>query len=131
MEQDELFYEDVYKATEAACRVIGDGGKEWAKKCGHMLFPEKSPDDAGTYLNNCLDKNRRERLNPEQFLWVAREAKRKGCHILMAFICDDAEYQRTTPIEPENKRASLQTKCIEAVGELKELVKRLEQLEGK
>jgi hypothetical protein len=128
MIQDELFYQDVYRATEAACRVIGGGGKEWAKVCGHMLWPEKDPDDAGAYLNNCLDKTRRERLNPQQFLLVAREAKRRGCHVLMAFICDDTEYQRTNPIEPEDQRAAIQIRAEKLVSELSSLVNRLERI---
>ena len=115
MDQQELFHADVYAALQATCHVIGGGGKNWAKVTGSMLWPAKSPDDAGKYLANCLDRDRNEKLDPEQVLWVAREGKRKGCHYLMAFICDDAEYQRTNPIEPEDAIAELKRLFIESV----------------
>lgn len=128
-QQAELFHADVYAALQATCHVIGGGGRNWAKVTGSMLWPAKSPDDAGKYLANCLDRDRNEKLDPEQVLWIAREGKRKGCHYLMAFICDDAEYQRTNPIEPEDERASLQRDFIQGVRHLSAMAKRLEQMD--
>lgn len=129
--QQTLFVEDIYEALRQGCIAIAvatgkkDAAKKWATIVGSMLWPQKSPDDAGKLLANCLDKNRAEKLDPEQILWVVRESKRAGCHIPMAYICDETEYHRTTPIHPEDKQAELQREFIAAVNRLERIKQQL------
>lgn len=132
MEQQELFAEDVWEAQRVACRAIAarDGTKAWAKHVGSLLFPAKSPEDAAKYLQNCLDKDRPEKLDADQFLWIIREAKRAGCHVLMAHICNEAEYQRTTPICPKDRQADLMREFIQTVGKLDEIKRELGKVSG-
>ena len=124
MEQQELFVEDIWDALKHGCIAVAiatkkhNAAKKWATIVGAMLWPSKSPDDAGKLLANCLDKNRAEKLDPDQILWIVRESKRAGCHVPMAYICDDAEYNRTIPIHHEDKQAELQRAFIAAVGRL-------------
>lgn len=132
-QQQELFVEDVWEALKQGCIAIAIGtkkpyaSKKWATIVGSMLWPSKSPDDAGRSLSNCLDKNRAEKLDVDQILWVVREAKRAGCHVPMAFICDEAEYNRTTPIYPEDKQAELQREFIAAVDRLESIKRDMEK----
>lgn len=69
MQQDSLFHEDIYDALGTDIKHIGG-----AKKVGVMLWPEKSADKAGENLNNCLNRTRPEKLDPEQIMFIVREA---------------------------------------------------------
>lgn len=92
-----------------------------------MLFPHKDPDDAGKYLSNCLDPNRQEKLDPQQLLLIAREARKVGCHVLMNFIADDSGY-KAIPIEPENELSEMQRQAAKLVRYLADLTKRQERM---
>lgn len=131
-QQQFLIVEDVYEAMRMAARAIAafhepTKAKAWAKVVGHMLWPSKDPDDCGRYLANCLDKDRPEKLDPEQYLWLKLEAKRAGCHILHAFDCDQTEYQRSNPVEPKDEIADLQTQYINSVRLQQQIAERMEK----
>lgn len=132
MEQQEfLMMEDVYEAMKRAGQAIvafhePSKIKSWSKVIGHMLWPTKSPEDASKLWNNCMDKTRPEKLDPEQYLWLKREAKRCGCHILHAFDCDYTEYQVSNPVEPRDEVADLQKQYISAARQMKEIADRIE-----
>ena len=134
MEQKQLLaIADVYEAAKMTAVAIAahhepSKWKAWAKIVGHMLFPSKSPDDAGKYFSNCLDRDRNEKLDPEQLLWLAREGKRCGCHALMSFICDHCEYAEPVPVEPEDEMAELQRQYINSVKAQEQLIARFERL---
>lgn len=128
MEQQKLSLDDpddIYEALKKGCRAIalfiGKDPRSWSKEIGSILWPHKSPEDARDYLLNCLDRDRKEKLDIEQVLWIIRKANDAGCHIPMAFICDDTNYQRTTPIVPQQQVADLQKRYIAAVKEIREL----------
>lgn len=128
MEQQSLIIENIYEALTDCCKAIG-GGKGWAKKAGHMIWPQKSPDDASKLLHNCLDHTRPEKLDPEQVIWILREARQVGCHIAMYYIADECHYQRPQPIEPEDEQAELQREFIQSVKKQQGLLVRLEKLD--
>lgn len=131
MEQQELFAEDIWEAQRVACRAIAarEGkAKSWAKHIASLLFPAKNPEDAARYLQNCLDKDRQEKLDAEQFLWILKEAKRAGCHVLMAHLCDESEYQRTNPICPKDRQANLMREFIQKVEQLDAIKRDLEKV---
>lgn len=137
MQQQLFMVEDVFEAMRMAARAIASyhepsKSKAWAKVVGHMLWPSKDPDDAGKYLANCLDNTRQEKLCVEEYLWLKREAKRAGCHLLHAYDCDFTEYQISNPVEPKDEVADLQTQYIAAAREMKQIAERLEKkLESK
>lgn len=123
MSQDTLFTEDIYDALKDAVRALG-GNKE----VGVRLRPELASNNAGDWLKDCLNPKNRHVLDPQQIMWIIREAKAIGCHSIVHFICDDAGYARTTPIEPIDEAAELLRRG-EALGrELSVTVKRLERL---
>lgn len=123
MEQEPLFFEDIYDAYRHAVQRLGG-----AKTVGSSLFPEKSPDKAGEHLLNCLNRDRAEKLDLEQLLWIKREGRKAGCHVITAFENAEAGYAPPQPIEPEDEKAELQRRFIRAAGDVSRILKRFEEL---
>lgn len=125
MSQAALFAEDVNDALKDVVRALGG-----LKEVGRRLRPELAADAAGTWLKDCLNPMRRERLDPEQFIWLLREGCKVGCHSAMHFICDETSYARATPLEPKDEAAELQRQVLAATKSLETIAKRLERLQG-
>lgn len=75
-----------------------------SKVVGLQMRPELSADDAGKWLRDCLNPDRREKLAPEQLVWLLRLGRERGHHDAMNFIGQDIGYdvtaaQRVTPQE--------------------------------
>lgn len=122
MDQPALFHESLHDALRDCVRALGE-----AKAVGHAMRPEKSMDDARTWLLNCLNPERPEKFDPEQILWLLREARKVGCHAAMAYIARECGYADPQPIEPEDERAALQREFIETGKALKSLLARMER----
>lgn len=127
---------NVYAAMEAAAVAIAaatdrKNKSAWAKIVGHMLFPHKDPEEAGRYFADCLNPGRKETLDPQEFIWLMREAKRVGCHILHRFVCEEAEYQESNPVEPEDEVADLMTQAQALKREMLDITERLERAAGR
>lgn len=120
--QSSLFFEDINDALREVVRSLGG-----AKKVGLMLWPEKSMEQAQQLLLACLNNERRERLDPDQLLFLLREARRANCHAAMNYIASETGYA-CQPIEPEDERAKLQRDVIEAAQMFRTCVDRLERL---
>jgi len=122
MDQPALFHESLYDALKDCVRAIG-------KPCevGKAMRPEKSQDEARTWLSNCLNPDRPEKLDPEQVLWLLREARKVNCHAAMAYIARESGYADPQPIEPEDERATLQREYIAAVKTLAAITTRIER----
>lgn len=117
-----LFHEDIYAAIHTAIMALGG-----AKKIGSCLWPDKPADKAGELLNNCLNRTRAEKLDPEQVNYISREARKVGCHAIAEFNGSDQGYQ-VTPIEPEDEKAELQRQIINASKILQDSIAKLERL---
>lgn len=125
MTQQSLFFEDIYEALRTDIMALGG-----PKNVGHMLWPDKPADKAGELLNNCLNRTRNEKLDPEQVQFIKREARKRGSFATAYFCCDDAGFARPQPLEPEDEAAKLQRKFIAATAEMRELMVKLERLQG-
>lgn len=123
MSQNTLFSEDINDALRDVVRALGG-----TKEVGHRLRPELAPPEAGSWLKDCLNPSRRERLNPEQVMWLLREARKVGCHTAMHFVCDEAGYARAAALEPQDEATKLQRDFIDAVAMLKKITDRGERL---
>lgn len=123
-QQIALFHEDIYSAL--ATDVAASGGP---KKIGAMLWPELSPDKAGERLNACLNRDRREVLNPEQVQLIKRVAKEHGSYAAVFQESDATGFSRPTPIEPEDEKAMLQRQFIESQKLMSALLVRMEQIQ--
>lgn len=111
-----LIVEDLPTAIRAVIQSLGG-----SKRAGSLLRPELPADDAGRWLRDCLDADRREKLSLEQFLLLLVEGRRVGCHVAMGFLCEQAGYAPPQPVEPAGEAAELQRQFIAAVADLKRL----------
>ena len=115
-----LLVEDLPTAIRAVIQAMGG-----SKRAGAMLRPELPADDAGRWLRDCLDDQRREKLSLEQFLLLLVEGRRVGCHVAMAYLAEQAGYAPPQPVEPADEAAELQREFIAAVARLGTIERRL------
>lgn len=119
-QQYELIHESINDALREVVQALGG-----TKKVGALLRPDRLVDEAGRWVSDCLNTERRERLDPDQVLWLLREGRKVGCHGAMNYIARVSGYS-ATPIEPEDERARLQRQFIEATQQLSRLASRIE-----
>lgn len=121
MNQQTLFAADIYAALRAVVDVVGK------KKAAHALRPEMEIEKAAQWLSDALNPNRRELLPPADLitlLWLGQQA---GVHDAMWFICDEANYERARPENPEQQIAELQKDFIRKVDELRAIQEAMER----
>jgi hypothetical protein len=126
MDQQALFHEDINDALRAAIKACG-GTKSVAAK----LWPEKTVNDAQSYLNDCLNTARPAKLSPEQVLLLLKWAREAGFHAAMHYVCADAGYETPAPVEPEDEYARLQREYVQAVKLLATLTPKIDEAKAK
>lgn len=119
-QQVPLFVEDLNEAIRATINALGG-----MKSVGVELRPEKSAVDAGKWLADCLNPDKRDRLAPDQLAWIRRKGRIAGCHVLAAFESLDAGYAPPVALEPEDERAALQREFVQAVKALDTIQQRM------
>lgn len=90
---------------EMAVEAIGG-----PKKAGHMLRPEMTPDDAGKWLNRCLNGGHKQRLNYRQEALLYREACRRAGHEGFIAYAESIGY-RVEPIDRSAEIAALSARA--------------------
>jgi hypothetical protein len=121
-----LFVEDIYTALGDLIRAAGG-----YKVVGAKLRPELMADVAGRWLSDCLNPDKRDKLDPAQIMWLLKEGRRVNCHTAIHFLVTDAGYSAPVPIEPRDEMAELQRQFIEATRAQSRLVERMEKLQPK
>lgn len=121
MEQQPLFFEDIYDALRFVVQSAGG-----AKRVGAVLYPGKSTDAAGRVLMDCLNPGRAEKLDPEQLMVLLRLGHEAGCHAAVDYLCAGAGYAKPTPINPDDERAELQREVIKQMEYTRRLLNRLD-----
>lgn len=116
-------FESVNEALQSAVSSLGG-----YKKVGPALRPELSTDTAAGWLRDCLNPSRREKLSPEQVLFIVREAGKANIHSLMNFIAFDVGY-KATPVAPQTQEAELQQKFVDAVEGLAAIQSQLQRVQ--
>jgi hypothetical protein len=109
-----LFFEGVDEALRQVVAVLGG-----AKKVGAAMRPELPADQAGNWLLACLNRDRRERLNPDQVLYLLRAAREAGYHQSMAWIAAEAGY-KVEPLSPAQQRDRLADALLQATAAVRE-----------
>lgn len=118
-----LFHESLLDALAEVVRALGG-----SKAVGAKMRPEKGIDAAGRWLNDALNPNREEKLDPDQLLWILREGRAAGCHAAANYIMREAGYSDPTPVEPEDERARAQRDFETAVKALGTVTDRLARM---
>lgn len=120
--QTALFTENIYDALRDVVRALGG-----PKDAGHMMRPTMGAEDAGQWVKDCLNPNRRERFNPEQVVWLLCKGREAGCHSLMNYLADEAAYTRPSPVDPKDADAELMRQFMAMAREQRALLERLER----
>lgn len=115
-------YEDDLDAIRDAVRALGG-----TKIVGHLLRPEMAPDQAGAWLKDCLNAERREKLSMAQILKVLRLAHDTGYHSPVQYLASEMGYA-VTPIEPEDEYHALQRTFTESVKLQRQIMERMERM---
>lgn len=123
MNQESLFHEDIYDALRSCIQALGG-----AKKVGAKMWPELAADKAGNRLNDSLNTQRREHLNPEQVLFILSESRKINCHLGMHYLADRCDYKRPEAIEPEDEMAKLQREYIQMVRQMQKIAGQLQHV---
>lgn len=123
MDQLELIHEDIYDALRDCIKALGGN-----KRVGSVFWPEKPIGKAGEQLADCINRDRQQKLDPEQTLYILKEARKVGCHIGMHFIAEECNYRKPEPIEPKDEIAELQKAFIQSVGQSEKIADRLKEM---
>ena len=121
--QPKLHYEDLTDAVHDLVLALGG-----YKKVGPMLWPEKPAEEAAHLLRHCLNRQRREKLSPEQLALLLRQGREVDFHGAKHFLDDHCGYQRSTPLDPEDEVAKAQREFSDAVKYLGALAEKMERL---
>ena len=103
------FCEDINDALKAAVMALGG-----FKRFGPVMRPELPPDQAAGWLRDCLNRGRREKLDPEQVALILREARKVGFHGAMDFLAYDTGY-KAEPVDHEAQVTSLEETIAQGV----------------
>lgn len=122
MQQQPLFFEDLNEAIKALVQYLGG-----TKKVGQMLRPELSVDAASTYIRDCMNPDRREKLSPEQLILLMKKGREAGCHVLMSYLSDEAGYKAPEPLEPLDEAAELMKQYIACGEAMKSIAARMDR----
>jgi hypothetical protein len=118
----ELFYESYEDALRDDVKAIGG-----PKTVAGLLWPEKTdPIAARNKLNDCLNVERRDRLNDEQERFIMRRARElRGWSAAIFYLCDETGFERPKARDPEDEQAKRQREFIAAVKALERLAPQL------
>lgn len=114
--QPQLFYEDVFDVGRAAVQAAG-GAKAIASK----LWPHMPVAEAQRKLLDCLNRERPEKLEIEEFLAILRMAREAGFHQAKHWIDLETGYQPTAPADPKIERDRLAEEFAKAADAFKAL----------
>jgi hypothetical protein len=88
MQAELPFYESPEDALRAAVQALGGH-----KQVGAMLWPDRTPDNAGRLLADCVNPARAEKLELTQVLRIFLLARDKGFHEPFRWFATEAGYE--------------------------------------
>jgi hypothetical protein len=104
MTQQSMFFDGIEEAAQEIARHYPDGPKALALR----LRPTKSVTSAYTWWLDCCNVKRTEHnFAGEDWLALIKIGREINCHAVLHYICDQANYARTQPIEPEDELTGL------------------------
>lgn len=124
MSQPDLFYESYLDALKDDVKALGG-----AKRVGGWFKPEKDAEAARNWLNDCLNSERRERLDGEQERLIIRRAKdERGFSAALYFICDDTGFERPKAKSPDDEKAEALRTLADTTQVLRRALETVERL---
>lgn len=125
-DQQKLFITDIYDALGDIVRALGG-----PKAVGQAMRPEKTGDDAAGWVKDCLNRNRREKFDAEQIMWLLKKGREVGCHDPIKWICAQSGYTEPEPVEQETELARLLREYLELEGRRQGLQPKIDELRAK
>jgi hypothetical protein len=98
------------------------------KVVGCLLRPELKPEQAAQWLRDCLNPEKRERLNPEQVFMLLRLARQENYHAAKHWLDAELGYEQGRPLDPVDEYVRLQVRGADLARELRSVVDRMEKL---
>lgn len=120
--QPKLHYDDLDDALYDLVQVLGG-----YKKVGPRLWPALPQDDAAARLRHCLNKSRREKLDPHETLTLLRWARELDFHGVKHFVDDQTGYTRSAPRDPKDEQIKAIAAVESAAVELRRATEALER----
>lgn len=99
-----------------------------AKKVGPVLRPSLPVDAAAQWVHDCVNRERRERFDPEQVVHILRLARAANLHSGKFWLDAELGYQQGAPLNPQDELAEQQRRYIEAVHLARDIADRMERL---
>jgi len=102
------------------------------KKVGVLLRPEleTKPEAAAQWLRDCLNPEKRERLNPDQVFMLLRLARAANYHAAKHWMDSELGYEQGKPVNAKDELVNLQTRGADLIRELRAVTDRMERLQG-
>lgn len=117
-------YEDTIDMLADVVRTLGG-----PKKVGPMLRGSSLPvEQASQWVRDCLNRERREKFDPEQVLQLLRAGREIGFHAGKHWLDSELGYEQGKPLNPKDEAAAIQERINHSLAELRGLVGRLERL---
>lgn len=122
MSQKELFHTDAYDALTEDVKAVG------IKKMAALLKPDSDPEQAAKWLNNCLDRKRDQKPDPEHYPIIINEARKVGSFAYVAFLMKETYFEPPVPkvYDIEAQRIGLKLEKINT--ELQQTMAQLQNL---
>lgn len=95
------------------------------KKVGGQMQPDN--EHAGDWLRHCLNGGRREKLSPEQAVWLLREGRKINFHAGMDYLALSTGY-KAQPVDADAQRQALQETIAAGVEHLTRQMAALQRL---
>ncbi|MCC7173282.1 MAG: hypothetical protein IT459_22730 [Planctomycetes bacterium] len=93
------------------------------------LRPEMPVDHATRWLLDCMNPDRREKLDGDQLVLVMRWAREFGSFATAAYMMQQSGFERPRALNREQEKASLQERFLDGVKALERISRRIESLE--
>lgn len=114
-------YDSLNDALKAAVMALGGFKKVAARMRPDYEYSED-------WLRHCLKGDRRERLTPEQALWILREARLIGFHGAMQYWSFSTGYE-SKPIDADKQKVALQEAIATGLERLNAQMAALQRIE--
>ncbi|HXC39848.1 MAG TPA: hypothetical protein VN667_12975 [Burkholderiales bacterium] len=100
------------------------------KKVGCELRPELKtrPEAAAQWLRDCLNEDKRDKLDPAQVHMLLRMAREVGFHAAKHWQDSELGYEQSLPIAPRDELAELLRRQSDVLAEFKHTADRIERL---
>lgn len=120
--QPKLHYEDLDDALVDLVQVLGG-----YKRVGPRLWANMPSDDAAQRLRHCLNKSRREKLDPHETMKLMKWGREQGFHGAKHHFDDETGYLRAAPRDPKDEQLKAIAAVESAAAELRRATEALER----